>query len=415
MTLKMKLSLLLAAVIAAMAILPSCSGAVHAPSTPCSSTMETLDGSATMVLELRKHEKDFLMRSDLKYEAEFSRTMEQLGKNLEGLSETMRDMGLDISHIDSFRQALKAYGDAFKGTVTAMKSVGLDPNSGLQGNLRKTVHEAQTTLEAGKNNLLLKGLLMLRRDEKDFLLRLDMKYVENFNKHFDTFMVNLKGAEGGVAPKMEQYRKDFLTLVEGYKTVGLTPSEGTQGMMRKAVHATDEMIEQLDGELSKAIDERVAAANRNSILTSLIAAILVISIGIFVIRSILRQLGGDPAYVSGIVQEVADGNLAVRIDTVSGDATSMLAAVKGMVAKLSEIIGEVNVASEALNNAAGQVSATAQSLVAGVLRAGCLGGRNHRLHRADERLDQPEHRERQGHRRHGHQGRQARPPKAARR
>ncbi|MCK9387386.1 MAG: methyl-accepting chemotaxis protein [Sulfuritalea sp.] len=362
MTLKMKLSLLLAAAIIAMAVLALMQWSGARTQHALAGTMETLDESTSMVLELRKHEKDFLMRSDLKYEAEFSKTMEQIGKNLDRLGEEMRAAGMDANRVDAFRQVLKTYGDAFKGTVTAMKSVGLDPNSGLQGRLRKAVHEAQAALEEGRNNLLLKDLLMLRRDEKDFLMRLDMKYVESFNKNFASFMADLKGSEGGVAPKMNQYKTDFLALVEGYKTVGLTPSEGTQGVMRKAVHSTDELVQKLDEELSKAIDEKMAASNRNSMLVSLIAAVVVIVLGIFIIRSILRQLGGDPAYVSGIVQEVAEGNLAVRIDTVSGDTTSMLAAVKGMVAKLSQIISEVNTASEALNNAAGQVSATAQSL-----------------------------------------------------
>ena len=365
-TLKTKLSLLLAAAAFAMAILALMQWSNLRTLHSLQQTMEALDTSATVVLELRKHEKDFMMRSDLKYEAEFFKAMDKLGNNLDRLSEGMREMGLDTGHIDPFRQALKTYGEAFKATVVAAKAVGLNPNSGLQGSLRKAVHEAQTALEAGRNNLLLKDLLMLRRDEKDFLLRLDVKYVESFNKDFESFMADLKATDpkgaGQVAPKMEQYKKDFLTLVDGYKAIGLTPSEGAQGVMRKAVHSTDEMIEKLDEELGKAIDEKIAAANRNGILVSLIAAILVVSLGIFLIRSVLRQLGGDPTYVSGIVQEVAEGKLTVKVDTAAGDTTSMLAAVKSMVGKLSHIIGEVNTASAALNNAAGQVSATAQSL-----------------------------------------------------
>ncbi|MDD5176230.1 MAG: methyl-accepting chemotaxis protein [Sterolibacterium sp.] len=360
MTLKQKLVALLTAAVIAMAVLALMQWSSSRTQHTALQTMEALDGSATLVLVLRKHEKDFLMRNDLKYETEFFKTMDQLGKDLDRLGEGMRELGLDAGTIDPFRQALKAYGDAFKKTVTASKAVGLDPNSGLQGSLRKAVHEAQTALEAGNNNLLLKELLTLRRDEKDFLLRLDLKYVEGFNKHFESFM-RIQGA-GGVAPKMDQYRKDFLALVEGYKTTGLTPAEGTQGVMRKAVHGTDEIVGQLDEQLGKAIEEKITAANRNSVLVSLIAAALVIFLGVFIIRSILRQLGGDPGYVSGVVAEVAQGNLAVRIDLASGDTTSMLSAINDMVVKLSNIIGEVNTAAEALNNAAGQVSQTAQSL-----------------------------------------------------
>jgi methyl-accepting chemotaxis protein len=362
MSLKMKLSLLLATAVVAMALLTLMQWTSARSQQALAGIMESLDESTSLVLELRKHEKDFLMRNDLKYEAEFARTMGEIAKSLNRLSADLQEQGMDIGNVNSFREALNTYSEAFKGTVAAMKSVGLDPNSGLQGRLRKAVHEAQAALETGKNNLLLKDLLMLRRDEKDFLLRLDMKYVESFNKNFASFMADLKGSEGGVAPKMNQYKTDFLALVEGYRTVGLTPSEGTQGVMRKAVHSTDELVQKVDQELSKAIDERIVASNRNSLVVSLIAAALLIFLGVFIIRGILRQLGGDPAYVSGIVQEVAAGNLAVGIDTASQDTASMLAAIKGMVAKLTGIIGEVKGAADALANAAGQVSATAQSL-----------------------------------------------------
>ena len=366
MTMKQKLAALLAASVVAMAVLAlmqwNSSHAQHA----LQETMEALDGCATLVLELRKHEKDFLMRRDLGYEAEFTKTMGNLEKKLDRLEAGVRQMGFDAAGIGTYRQALKTYSDAFKATVAAAKAVGLDPSSGLQGSLRSAVHEAQTALEAGKSNLLLKDLLTLRRDEKDFLLRLDMKYVEGFNKHFESFMVSAhevdpRGA-AGVVSKMNQYKKDFLALVDGYKVMGLTPGEGTQGVMRKAVHGTDEIVKQLDEQLGKAIEEKIAAANRNSVLVFLLAAVLVIVSGLLLIRSILRQLGGDPGYVSGIVDQVAQGNLGVRIELNAGDRTSMLASIRDMVTKLSHIIGEVKNAGDALSNAAGQVSQTAQSL-----------------------------------------------------
>ncbi len=114
-----------------------------------------------------------------------------------------------------------------------------------------------------------------------------------------------------------------------------------------------------------AVKQGNAEAGRAQMLmigAMLVSTLLLILAGVFILRSLLRQLGGEPAYVADVVREVAEGNMAVRIDTAAGDTTSMLAAVKGMVGKLSQIISEVNTASEALNNAAGQVSATAQSL-----------------------------------------------------
>ena len=68
--------------------------------------------------------------------------------------------------------------------------------------------------------------------------------------------------------------------------------------------------------------------------------VLIIVIGLFILKSTLAQLGGEPAVVSEIVKTVAAGDLSVRIDTKPGDTTSMMVSVKEMVNKLSQVIGE---------------------------------------------------------------------------
>jgi methyl-accepting chemotaxis protein len=109
---------------------------------------------------------------------------------------------------------------------------------------------------------------------------------------------------------------------------------------------------------------KAEAGNSLNIMVAVIIVSLIVLIlmGVFILRSLLNQLGGEPAYVTDVVKQVADGDLTVRIDLKANDKTSMLASIRAMVDKLAQIIGEVNTASEALNNAAGQVSQTAQSL-----------------------------------------------------
>ncbi|HEY4082890.1 MAG TPA: methyl-accepting chemotaxis protein [Burkholderiaceae bacterium] len=82
----------------------------------------------------------------------------------------------------------------------------------------------------------------------------------------------------------------------------------------------------------------------------------------FIIRSLLRQLGGEPSYAAAMVTEVANGNLTVDIHVRDGDRSSMLAAVKSMVEKLSQVVSEVSAGAQGLTGASEQVSATAQSL-----------------------------------------------------
>ncbi len=109
-------------------------------------------------------------------------------------------------------------------------------------------------------------------------------------------------------------------------------------------------------------DKQVANAKATMLISAGVMLCLLGLAGLWITRSILRQLGGEPAYVSDVVRQVAEGDLSVQVQLAQGDNTSMLAAVKGMTEKLSHIIGEVRTASDSLSAAAEQVSATAQSI-----------------------------------------------------
>ncbi|WP_339491901.1 methyl-accepting chemotaxis protein [Pseudomonas rhizophila] len=92
-----------------------------------------------------------------------------------------------------------------------------------------------------------------------------------------------------------------------------------------------------------------------SILVGIIIALLIV-------RSLVRQLGGEPQLVADISRRIAEGDLDVTIPLRNNDTDSTLAAMKSMVEKLSQIIGEVRGSANALTSASEEVSATAQSL-----------------------------------------------------
>jgi methyl-accepting chemotaxis protein len=61
-------------------------------------------------------------------------------------------------------------------------------------------------------------------------------------------------------------------------------------------------------------------------------------LGFYITRSLLAQLGGEPAYAGEVMARIAGGDLDVEIRTKAGDDNSMLAAAKGMVGKLKQVI-----------------------------------------------------------------------------
>ncbi len=98
------------------------------------------------------------------------------------------------------------------------------------------------------------------------------------------------------------------------------------------------------------------------ILSGLIAVIIAVLLGLFIISSTLKQLGGEPQYVVQITQRVSEGDLAQEIRLDEKNTSSLLFAIKTMVDKLSQIIVEVRSSSDSLSSAAEELSSTAQSM-----------------------------------------------------
>ncbi|MBW5415817.1 methyl-accepting chemotaxis protein [Pseudomonas sp. MAG002Y] len=92
------------------------------------------------------------------------------------------------------------------------------------------------------------------------------------------------------------------------------------------------------------------------------AVIIALLLGFIIARSLLNQLGGEPAYAAEVVGRIAAGDLSADVAIKAGDTTSMLAAIKTMSDKLAYIISEVRGSADALSSASEQVSATAQSM-----------------------------------------------------
>ena len=109
-------------------------------------------------------------------------------------------------------------------------------------------------------------------------------------------------------------------------------------------------------------EETSSGALKTMYVASGVALAILVTIGLLILNGIMKQLGGDPSYAAEIVRQVADGDLTADVQLKAGDTTSLLAAMHGMMEKLSQVVQEVNNGAEALASASEEVSATAQSL-----------------------------------------------------
>ncbi|HDY84413.1 MAG TPA: methyl-accepting chemotaxis protein, partial [Methylophaga sp.] len=241
MTLKKRFSILLCLVILAMVITNIVSQVNIKTLLQLEEQHQTLEKIKSAMLMLRRNEKDFILRQDPKYLAEFDKNNQVLGKLLDDFTIRLEQVDMSSESVRSLKEALSTYESNFHSYALTSQQIGLSPELGLYGNLRKSVHEVET-LVSDQDDRLLADMLMLRRNEKDFMLRKDIKYLDKFNTNLTKFETDLSSSyisadlKQSISQTLSVYQKEFLLFVAGQQKLGLSPDQNIQGAMRASVH-----------------------------------------------------------------------------------------------------------------------------------------------------------------------------------
>jgi len=312
------------------------------------------------MLQLRRNEKDFLMRLDLKYQDRFANNHQALDQRVDALLGALEEADIDSTALAEVKSNLADYHNRFQELVSILQKIGLDHKSGLYGSLRAAVHAVEKPLAEMGEDSLSKDMLMLRRREKDFMLRDDMKYVKKFEKDFVTIRQTL--ATSGLSNDqkttlqglLDTYRKDFLALSEGYQQRGLDSKSGMRGQMREAAHTTEKHISEMQSTMTEVLGGEIAGF-RNLILGIIAALVAMIAAVIwFIAHSINTRVTG----LHKLMQEVAESkDLSLRASVDGSDElTDIAKCYNRMSEEFEKTIEQVITSSTQVSQAAGELA-----------------------------------------------------------
>ncbi|MBI5783856.1 MAG: methyl-accepting chemotaxis protein [Rhodocyclales bacterium] len=152
-------------------------------------------------------------------------------------------------------------------------------------------------------------------------------------------------------------------------------AKAAEAVLGQLTHKYDEHRIAID-ELVKVATENAAAQEKSAADTvgwetmlSAILALVFLAVGVgvslWIMREVMRQLGGDPAYAAEKVNTIAQGDLSTAIETAPGDSASLLAGLKQMQTALHDVIARINDAAVQLGDAAQSMASTAQQVADG--------------------------------------------------
>ena len=304
---------------------------------------EAADRSANRVrridrdlLQMRRAEQAFLLTLDAEQvtrHGEFRSIAEAeiavLGKEVAAIG------GGDLrSKVDAVAAGVSAYGARFAELVETRTKIGLDPQSGLEGDLRTGAHEIEKTVGKLDDPRAQVLLLMMRRHEKDYMLRHDEKYVGDFTKRAEQLAKLTMDLEVplmdrvGLDRSIEIYRRNFLGWVAGDR--GLIEARAAAETAHRTVEAglADlERASEASASAAKTDAAETASVTESRMIRAFAAIVLILgSVAGLIGRSVSRQIR---TMTEGMVR-LAGGDLEVEIP--GGDRTNEMGRMARAVA-----------------------------------------------------------------------------------
>jgi methyl-accepting chemotaxis protein len=136
-------------------------------------------------------------------------------------------------------------------------------------------------------------------------------------------------------------------------------------LRRRIVAEIDVLVKAEQGETAGAVKTAESVFSQSIaevVVLTAFAFLLCMAVGWAITRSLLRQLGGEPAYAADIADRIAHGELAIDVDTRSGDQSSLLYSIRAMRDKLAAIVGQVRSGTDSIAHASSDIASGSQDL-----------------------------------------------------
>lgn len=322
------------------------------------------------VLMLRKNEKDFFARKDLKYVELHKQSHMAIDGIVPDLEKVFKDYGVSTASLESFDSNLNQYQAAFSEVVQLQQEIGLTPKTGLYGTLRTAVHNVETLLKDYAQLELEVAMLQLRRNEKDFMLRRELSYVETFDANIGKFKEKLRASsldldtQRKIEELISQYQKDFNSLTSKEQQLGLTEKDGTMARLVAANLRIESSANDLHNLALKAIDDAESSSVNVGIAVFIFIALLLSIITYLIIRSIIAPVERITQIISRI--EVSK-DLTLRCDASTQDELGEIAQhFNSMVTSFQQLIEQVIESVATINTSCKRVSENAMLASEGV-------------------------------------------------
>jgi methyl-accepting chemotaxis protein len=280
-------------------------------------------GLENRALKLREMENNFLSRDfknttfletgESEYLSAYNALYQSLSHDLDSIQLADNDAKDSIAHASTY---LKEYAHFLNEIATKMRERGYKDH-GLVGELRDAIHEVENADIKYDRAFM----LMLRRHEKDFFIRLDLSYQQKFNSSIIDFQKHLQSIpissrdRGLLLDKLSFYQEKFNEVVALQQVIGLSDTDGISGQMHGAIEKLDPLLKQFVAQAQVSVESHLKLA----ILLLMLFFVLVFIVGAFILFYHLRKITRNINRINKMAIQLSKGEFPEIIATNSRD------------------------------------------------------------------------------------------------
>ncbi len=284
------------------------------------------------LLNLRRNEKDFLLRKDMKYQDKFNKNMETFLSLESELSTILLEQSLPSSQ--QLRADILNYQNGFNALVDGYQSRGLDSESNLLGRYN-------TELKAIKASL-----------SNDQLVHLF---------EFNTKVQSGKFEPALIPPNANALAAASQALIQQNVRIGLKYNQGLLGETRALSHAVETQFKDFSSALQSASN---ASMDKLVMLKQLVTGIVSVLILLFILQ-IARSINSQVAELLRAIQEIAHtNNVSLRATVSNNDELSSIASYfNRLLDKFEALITGTQSKSAALSHSTSSMHGELESVI----------------------------------------------------
>ena len=267
------------------------------------------------LLNMRRNEKDFMARMDLKYLVKFDKNAQKFIDKNQEISQIFNEFDIKLERQNLIAKELEEYQVTFQKLISAYQVLGLTQQDGLLANYYKNRDILFSKAFRQQNISLLEGIL-----------------------RFDDSLAN------GKSITLNNYTGELFSLASHANAViqqkiklGLKYNQGLKGDTRIESSEVENNFSLLAQELNEKVDEHIAYLNWQKYLVSGFLILSLIALSITLSLMIVRRISNQ----ADVIKEITDtNNISLRAQNMGNDEISQIGlSFNQLLDKIQSLVG----------------------------------------------------------------------------